>query len=66
MDDYLNKELDKNVKLREVLKKQLDIDKENFINKIKTDLGKTIKEDFKEQKVIKKISFWSKLKKIFK
>lgn len=66
MDDYLNKELEKNKKLRDVLSKQLEVDKKNFITYIKSDLGETIKNDFIEKKVEKKDNFWQKLKKIFK
>ena len=66
MDDYLNRELERNRKLMEILSKQLDNDKKNFINQIKSDLGKTIKNDFVKKKQSKKNNFWEKLKKIFK
>ena len=63
MDDYLNKELEKNEKLREKISAELLSDKNNFISKIKSGLGEEIKNDFTDKK--KKNSFWSKLKKMF-
>lgn len=68
MDDQLNKELEKNQKYSDLLYKQLEIDKKIFIDKIKSDLGKTIVQDLKEvkEKSKEKKSLWSKILKIFK
>lgn len=64
MDDFLKKELDKNKKYSDLIYKQLEEDKKKFIREIKSGLGKKIVVGFKEEKT--KVSFWEKLKKIFK
>lgn len=65
MDDFLNKELDKNKKYRDLIYKQLEIDKKEFIKEIRTNLGNKIVVGFKQPNPKPKNSFWDKLKKIF-
>lgn len=64
MDDFLNKELEKNRKFSDLIYKQLERDKKKFIKEIKSDLGKKIVVGFHEPK--KKLSFWEKIKRIFR
>lgn len=64
--DFLNKELERNKKYRDLLYQQLDKDKKKFIEEIKSGLGDKIIFEFKEIKKDSKISFWEKIKKIFK
>lgn len=63
--DFLNKELEKNKKFRDLIYKQLDRDKKEFIREMRSGLGDEIKVGSKEQKEKNNISFWEKLKKIF-
>lgn len=65
MSDIL-KELKINEKQRKLISNQLNRDKENFINTIKSDLGEKILNDFKESKKVKKMSLLDTIKKIFK
>jgi hypothetical protein len=63
MDDFLNKELEKNKKYQDLIYKQLENDKKEFIKEIRTNLGDKIVVGFKQPKP--KVNFWGKLKKIF-
>jgi hypothetical protein len=63
--DFLDKELEKNKKYRDLIYKQLDKDKKKFINEIRTGLGEKIIIETKEEPEKNKISFWEKIKKIF-
>lgn len=64
MDDFLKKELEKNKKFNDLIYKQLDRDKKKFIKEIKSGLGKKIVVGFSEPK--SKLTFWEKIKRVFR
>lgn len=64
MDDFLKKELEKNKKYSDLLYKQLEKDKQKFIKEIKSELGNKIVIGFKENQ--KKLTFWERIKKVFR
>lgn len=64
--DFLDKELEKNKKYRDLIYKQLNRDKQMFIDEIRSGLGKKIIFETKENNAETKINFWEKVKKIFR
>lgn len=64
--DFLDKELEKNKKYRDLIYKELDKDKLNFIKKIRSGLGEEIISEYQEKRQKNKLTFWQKLKKIFR
>ena len=62
--DFLDKELERNKKYRDLLYKELGNDKKKFIKEIKSDLGNKILVGLKVDE--KKITFWEKIKRIFR
>ena len=64
--DSLDKELKKNEKYRELLYKQLEKDKKIFAEHIRGHLGREINENLKIENKEKCVTFWDKLKNIFR
>jgi hypothetical protein len=64
--DSLDKELKKNEKYRELLYKQLDKDKKVFAEHVRNYLGNEINQNLKIEKEEKRMTFWDKLKNIFR
>lgn len=62
----IEKELKRNEKLRELIFKELDRDKKQFANEIKSRVGKQIVNDLNNKKKNNRKSFWEKIKSIFR
>jgi hypothetical protein len=61
----IKKELERNDKLRNLISKELDIDKKKFAKEVRESIGKEIVTELVENKKPKKVSFWEKIKLLF-
>jgi len=61
----IERELEKNEKLRDMIAKNLERDKNNFAKQIRNGRGEEIITEIKQTKQKNKISFWEKFKRMF-
>jgi hypothetical protein len=61
----IERELKKNEKLRDMIAKNLERDKNNFAKEIRNGRGEEIITEIKQTKQKNKISFWEKFKRMF-